>query len=418
MKTFFCLFLLFSTGVKANTETLNLKSFVQKYIDSSLNISVSASSKNMIEESLVSSQSNYYPTLSLNADYAKSNPMDDGFSDGTLDGSIKLTQNLFNGFRHKIDIQSKKVALSSAHYSLKQKKHDETIAAINLYFSYLIQQKELKHLVDEINSNESILKEVRRNFSYGNAKKSQVLSLESTIASLSVEKSEAEVSLKKILNAINLKLKTSFQNLTLVEEDLEKEYKYPQIEAQFDMEKRYDYKIAKKNIEKASLLIDENRSAYLPSLDLAFAYKVYVNDYSKYRGNEVGDQSVALNFSLPFPWSQDKNSKVASARYGYELAHFESLLKEQELRKEVEDLKLDLLHLSKQLEEVQKTLMLSAESLRITKKEFISGLSSYSDYLNSFTANQKVIRQFDRIKLQLNQKIMETQLWSHEFEFN
>lgn len=417
-KTFVILFLILGIGRGANADALNLKTFVQKYLDSSLNIAVSNSNKSMSEESLKSSQSNYYPTLSLNADYSKMNPLDDGFSDGATEGSLKLSQNIFNGFRNKNAIDSKKVEVRSAQYSLKQKKHDETIAAINLYFSYLIQQKELKHLSDEISSNESILKEVKRNFSYGNAKKSQVLSLESTIASLNVEKSEAEVSLKKILNAINLKLKTNFQTLALVEEDLDKEYKYPQVEAQFDMEKRYDYKITKINIEKASLLIEENRNAYLPSLDLAFAYKVYVNDFSKSRGNEIGDQSVALNLSLPFPWSIDKNSKIASSRYGYEMAHFESLLKEQELKKEVEDLKLDLIHLSKQLDEVQKTLKLSTESLRITKKEFISGLSSYSDYLNSFTANQKVIRQFDRIKLQLNQKIMETQLWSHEFEFN
>lgn len=398
--------------------TLNLKSFVQKYLDSSLNIAVSDSTKKVSEESLESTRTNYYPTLSLGADYSKANPLDDGFSGGAAEGSLKLSQNLFNGLRHKNAIASKKVEVSSAQYSLKQKKHDETIAAINLYFSYLIQDKELKHLIDEIKSNESILKEVKRNYSYGNAKKSQVLSLESTIASLNVEKSEAEVSLRKILTAINLKLKTDYQELVLVEENLEKEYKTPQAEAQFDMEKRYDYKLSKSNIEKAQLAIEENRKSYLPTLDLSFAYKVYVNDYAKSRGNEVGDQSVALSFSLPFPWSMDKNAKIESARYNYEIAHFESQLKEQELKKEVEELKLDLIHLSKQLDEVQKTLKLSEESLKIVKKEFVSGLSSYSDYLNSFTSNQKVIRQFDKIKLQLNQKIMETQLWSHEFEFN
>ncbi len=399
-------------------ETLNLNNFVQKYLENSHNLAIFESTKKMSIESLSSIRTNYYPTLSLNGDYSKSNPLDDGFSDGATEGSLRLSQNLFNGLRDKNSIDTKKIEVNSAHFNLKQKKHEETIAAIDLYFSYLIQEKELKHLVDEVRASEDILKEVKRNFSFGNAKKSQVLSLESTIATLNIERSEAEVALKKILNSINVKLKSNFTSLSLSDVEFEKEYADPQLEAQLELEKRFDYRLSKLNIEKNQLAIDANQNSYLPTLDLAFTYKIYVNDYLKTRGTNVGDQGVVLSFSMPMPWSFDKNSKIASARYSYEIAQFENKKKIEDLEKEIQDLKLDLMHLSRQLGEIQKTLKISEESLQMIKKEFLSGLSSYTEYLNSFTANQKIIRQYDKIKLLLNQKIMETQLWSQEFEFN
>lgn len=407
-----CLFSLKTFGQVA--PTLTLKDFLNAYIKKSKPVESKQSSVESSNEKVIEAKSQFLPSTNLVNSISKTDKLS-GDGDKTINTKLrnqaylKLTQNIYDGARDTSGYQYSKFQLEKSKWDVSDTKYTEVLNGLDLYYGYLKAAADLQNIKQEIETNNKSLQDLKRNLSNGNAKRSQVLSIQATLASNQVDLLEAENTLRTYLIKINQDLSTNYGSLNLVRNQSQFDFN-PDL---LKLEERADVQALRATTESLEQKIDVTNATRLPTLDLSGSY--YLSDNST-SASLKDYYAVSLTLNIPFPFGTETRSQIAQARVEHNISLINQRIKEDSLQKEKKILIDNINSFIKRLKALEDAKNIAEENVKYLKKDFQAGLNSYSDYLSASTSYQQIIRKYDNAKIDYELALVKAEIWSGNIE--
>lgn len=170
--------LLFLLGIQKPAFALTLKDAIEDAIIHNPQFREQVKSYRAVEAEVRGAKGGYYPSIDLSGGLGyeevdiKSSDIDNTGGDGLTrrEASIKLTQNLFEGFGTENEVHRQKFRLDSAAFSAESAANDIALEMATAYVGVLKEQEILKLAQDNLNTHLSILDQImkRSNAGIGN----------------------------------------------------------------------------------------------------------------------------------------------------------------------------------------------------------------------------------------------------------
>lgn len=416
MKIYIFLFLFNLNQAFGNEITFDLNQFLTTYLNKSLSIENKKLVSEEISLKVKESKAGLLPSLNIVNATSKTdkienlNKVDNDLRNQTY---LKLGQNIFSGFKNVQNIKYYDLQNEKAKFDIKDQKLSDLINGVEFYFSLLKNQKDLENIINEIESNTKSLKELQRNMSNGNARKSQVLSIQTSLANNQIDLQNNKNDFQLLVIKINNFLQTNYEQIHVVNTEFSKKFSIEQIEKKMNLESRPDYNSLKVNAQSLEHKVLLSKSNLLPVVDLSANY--YFNDNSKTQSLK-NNYSVALSLTLQNPFSIESNSQINQSEIEQNISLINLRQKNQNLSEEKKTILQNINSTIELIKNLEATKKISEENVNYLKKEYNAGLTSYSDLLNASTGYQQTIRKLDQAKLDLELKIAKSLIWSGEFE--
>lgn len=416
MKNKCLIFILFSSFNVQAVDVTGLKDFLVKYANESEIIKSELKTKESSLNSLRKSNSTYLPSLNGYVQGSKTDSISDSSNSSSTDfrtqSYLKLTQNLYNGGSDQKTIEASKLDVVKAEQNVNKTYYEVLQTGLSNYFSLLKAKAEIENIKLEIEYNQKSLNELKRNLNNGLARKSQVKTLEVTLANNYVDQNSALNNYFKIKSSIlgqsSLDVETFVSKVDLKDLETKTETKF-----ELDLKNRADVQVLKINEEIKQKEIDISKSVKLPKLDLSASY--YLSDTSK--SNSQKDMySAQLTLSIPFPFGDEKTVPIENSVNAKAIAQYQTKTLEKNLTVEFEGLKQDYKNAILQVNALKSAYELSEKNAENLKSDFRSGLVSYGEYLTASTTFQQIKRKLDQSKIEklfLEEKL---KLWIHGVE--
>lgn len=412
MKTKIAIFLIVSnfSHAKLNNE-VSLTNFLNKYLAKSNNIDVANNKVEQASEEHNKTNGSFLPTATFNAQTTKTDTLDSSSQSSTTNylhtlSYFKVTQNIFNGFKDISTKDLKKINLEKAKKDLSNEKFNQIITGMNYYFNFLKADQKVKDISVEISNNEKSLSEMKRNQRAGMARVSQVKSLETTLASNKIDLLTAQKDLEVVKQSVKIFLGEDFDisNEVLLDD------KNAQIaDSDLLIENRPDYKGQLDSEQMAEKQLTAVKSVKLPTLDLSGSY--YLTDNAK-SSSQKDYYTVGLYLTVPFPFGPEKNSTVNSAVLDVTNAKIATKVKFDTLAVEKKTLINEYnatVDIVIALKDAVKT---SEENVSALKRDYASGLSSYTDYLSASMSLEQTKSNYHQQMIQLEFLKYKVKFWS------
>ncbi|WP_320034397.1 TolC family outer membrane protein [Halarcobacter sp.] len=390
-------------GVNLNALTL------EKSIEEALNTNpvVKERLKNLreVQQDLNIAKSEWLPSLDYSASFGRNNAgeykdyTDDDKYRNTVEDktynhytqSLKLTQNIFNGFSttNKIDYQKSRILAAAHHYV--ENANDIAFQMVGSYLDSIRSYRLLQNAKDNVRVNEKIYEDVQSLFNSGLTTKSEMTKIRSSLAlaesNLVVQQNNmidkgfrfkrllgrkvniSELSLPKL----NLSMPESLERATMVA-----------------IRNNPSILVSNYNIKGAQSLYKEKKSKYYPKIDLEIE-QVY-NDVDKRNSFDSPDDRtrgyITLNWNLYKGGAHEADIQKSRS----------SINKEVEIQRDLKRQTIESLELSwsayemltDQLEKLYKYYEYSEETLASYQSEYEMGrrtlldlLSAQNDLINS-----------------------------------
>ncbi|MFA6788573.1 MAG: TolC family protein, partial [Arcobacteraceae bacterium] len=144
MKKIDCITLSLAALFAVNAHALNLEEAVKKALDN--NFDIQGKNYDYIEslENVKLNNSNYLPKLDASYGYTNTDKPNVGFKSDDITASLKLSYNLFNGFKDLASKESAKYLSLSSQYALNATKQDIVLNTKTAYINYLDKQNALE----------------------------------------------------------------------------------------------------------------------------------------------------------------------------------------------------------------------------------------------------------------------------------
>jgi adhesin transport system outer membrane protein len=393
-----------------NANALTLKQSVSEVLGT--NPVIQERLKNFYEtqQDLNIAQSEYLPSIDLRTSYGqnKAGRIDDDVTDMNYKhytNSLKITQNLFNGFSttNKVDYQKARILAAAYHYI--ENANDISFQTVGAYIDVIRSYKLLQNAKDSVQINEKIYQDVQELYTSGLTTKSEMTKI---FAALSLAKSnlivqqnntkDKEFRFKRLLGrdvdvshfvlpSFDLAMPESLQRATM-----------------YAIENNPSIIVSNYNIQGAQALYRERKSSFYPIVNLELE-QLYNDAYDqRNNGYESADDRqrayVTLNWNL-YRGGADK----AALQKTRSNIHREVEIQRDLKRQTIEGLELswsayEMIALQlKQLYEYGKH---SEETLESYKSEYEMGrrtlldlLAAQNDLVNS--KSQIINAEFDRL---------------------
>lgn len=403
--------ILISTNIyslETNKKTYKLNNFLQEYLSNSKNVEVQKLTKDQLVEKETEAKSGYLPSTSL-VNYTSKTDKLSGEASSSVSTDlknqtyVKVSQNIFNGFKNTSSVDYAKSEVSRGELDLRQQQFEEINNALELFYNTLKIQRDIKSYEEEIATNEKNLAEVRKSIANGNAKRSQLLSIQTTLAGNKVELLTAKSSLNDYLTKLNVQLNTNLSEVELINPELSS------VDANLEIEKRPDYLSLKEKANNLNYKVTATEAGRLPTVDVAGNY--YLADNSK-TSSLKNYYSVGLTVNIPFPFGYEARSQVNQAKIDQNVALVNQKLKYDTLNNEKNNLANQLETLKNKLVSLEEALNLANENAKYLKREYSSGLSSYIDYLSASTTMYQTQRKFEESKIDYELTKAKAMIWS------
>jgi outer membrane protein TolC len=396
-------------------DNITLEEFVAKYLENSYSVDLKKLTNEAGAEKLKQAKSVYYPEADAIISTSKTDKLSGTVSTSTdtnlvTKSYLKITENLFNGLKDRETIEYNKKLLSKYNFDLKTTELSEVLSAVEIYFNYFKAQRDLENIKKEIDFNNKSLVEMRKKMMAGNASRTQVISLQSTIATNEVDLAEAIATLKTIVISA-----TKYVGINLEDKKVDYpvfKYKIEDVANIQSLLKTEDRPEILAQKENSSALLHEAqaiKAVRLPTLDLSGSY--YLSDNSKYSSTK-DYYSVGLTLTIPFPFGDSKSSQINQALIDYNSSLVTEKQKLQDLDKEKDVLIATIVSTSNQMIALKNAVSISEENVRLLKKDYQMGLSSYSDYLTATTSYQQMVRKFDKMAIDFEYLCHKAMLWN------
>lgn len=399
-----------------NLQALTLKESVLEALDTNPVVQERLKNFNETQQDLEITKSEWLPSLDYRATLGRNNAgdiKDSGDSefrhtveDSTYShytNSLKLTQNIFNGFSttHKIDYQKARI-LGAAHHYLENA-NDIAFQMTGAYLDVVRSYQLYQNAKDNVAINEKIYKDVQSLFDQGLTTKSEMTKI---YASLSLAKSNLVVQKNNTLDK-EFRFKRLFgRNADISNFSLPSlNYAMPESKERaimYAIQNNPSILVSNFNIKGAQALYKEKKSNFYPKIDLEV--EQVFNDVNK--RNNFDMQDDRLKAYVVLSWNLYKGgAHTADIQKSRSTINKEVELQRDLKRQTIEGLELSWSAyemLSLQLEELYKYYEYSDETLASYQSEYELGrrtlldlLSAQNDLVNSKT--QIINAQMDKL---------------------
>lgn len=325
---------------------------------------------------------------SLDASY-KANKLDESSmleNEENSEFAVSLRQNLFYGFKDKLELEMAGLDLKTSDYELSNIKHDIGLeVALKVLAVY---QAEARRLVatDAFKAYSERYENIQLKYNVGVAKKRDVLTVK-------VEKDDAEQSLimaenevEKAMNTLNrvtgLSMKfneidfSSFESLPVFLPF--EEYKNTMLS------NRTDFKILKTGLEKAEKSKKLAKASFYPKIDLVLMQRYYSNEYYAFDSDtKEAETRLQLNLGINLFDGMKKYRNIDKADLQTEKIKYSLVELEDELANQLSNLLIDARTAEKNLFVAREGIKEAEENLRITELSFDKGVATATDVLDS-----------------------------------
>ncbi len=381
-----------------NSNALTLEESVKEVIKTNPIVKERLSNFREVQQDLNIAESEYYPSLDYKASIGKNFAGEfkdkiDEINYRHYTHSLKLTQNIFNGFStsNKVDYQKQRILAAAYHYL--ENTNDIAFQMVGAYLDAIRSYRLLQNAKDNVLVNEKIYEDVQSLYDSGLTTKSEMTKIYS---SLSLAKSNLVVQqnntvdkgfrFKRILGR-----DVNISELSLPKLDLSMPESI-QRATMYAIRNNPSILVSHYNIKGAQSLYREKKSKYYPKIDLEIE-QLY-NDVNKDNRYDSPDDRTRAYLTLS--WNIYKGgahqSDIQKSR--------SSVNKEVEIQRDLKRQTIESLELSwsayemltKQLSELYKYYEYSNETLQSYKKEYEMGrrtlldlLSAQNDLINAKT---------------------------------
>ncbi|MDY0362748.1 MAG: TolC family protein [Desulforegulaceae bacterium] len=325
---------------------------------------------------------------SLDASY-KANKLDESSlleNEENSEFAVSVSQNLFSGFKDKLELDIAGLDLKTSDYELSNMKHDIGLdVALNVLAVY---QAEARRLVamDAFKAYSERYENIQLKYKVGVAKKRDVLTVkvEKDDAEQNLIKSENEV--EKAMNSLNrvtgLSLKfndidfSSFESLPVFLPF--EQYKNTMLS------NRTDFKILKTGLEKAEKSKKLAKASFYPKIDLVLMQRYYSDEYYAFDSDtKEAETRLQLNLGINLFDGMKKYRNIEKAGIETEKIKYSLVELEDELTNELSNFLLDAKTAEKNLFVAREGIKEAEENLRITELSFEKGVATATDVLDS-----------------------------------
>lgn len=400
-----------------NLQALTLKDSVLEALDTNPIVQERLKNFNETQQDLEITKSEWLPSLDYRATFGRNeagnlkdetnessynhNVIDEGYNHYTQ--SLKLTQNIFNGFSttHKIDYQKARI-LGAAHHYLENA-NDIAFQMVGAYLDVVRSYQLLQNAKDNVVINEKIYKDVQSLYDQGLTTKSEMTKI---YASLSLAKSNLVVQKN---NTVDKEFR--FKRLLGRDADVSSftlpalNYAMPESKeraAMYAIQNNPSILVSNFNIKGAQALYKEKKSKFYPTVDLEV--EQVFNDVNRRNNFDMPDDRLKAYVVLS--WNLYKGgAHTADVQKSKSTINKEVELQRDLKRQTIEGLELSWSAyemLGQQLEELYKYYDYSQETLDSYQSEYEMGrrtlldlLSAQNDLVNS--KSQIINAQMDKL---------------------
>ncbi len=379
MKKIKLLTLSLTAFLAVNLNALTLDEAVKKALDN--NFDIQGKNYDYIEslENVKSNNSNYLPKLDASYGYTNTDKANVGFESDESTATLKLSYNLFNGFKD-LAVKESSVYLSlSSEYLLNATKQDIILDTKTAYINYLDKQNALETYKSAYILFQEQYEDSLHRYEQGLIAKNDLLQVQVNMSSAkqNVVKAQGDLKVAKfqlsnILGGINL------ENETI--EKLNEQTLQGSVYDENLLENRSEIQALKMNLQSIKELEKSAKAGYYPKVDASVSHNKYYEELSKKIENKEDNQNIA---NVTATWNLYNGGYDSSQTTIYKTKYLSasSLLSKTKLdiKLQYENAKSNYEVAIDNLETSKLALLQATENYSIVKNRFDEGVSTSTD---------------------------------------
>ena len=379
MKKIKLLTLSLTAFLAVNLNALTLDEAVKKALDN--NFDIQGKNYDYIEslENVKSNNSNYLPKLDASYGYTNTDKANVGFESDESTATLKLSYNLFNGFKD-LAVKESSVYLSlSSEYLLNATKQDIILDTKTAYINYLDKQNALETYKSAYILFQEQYEDSLHRYEQGLIAKNDLLQVQVNMSSAkqNVVKAQGDLKVAKfqlsnILGGINL------ENETI--EKLNEQTLQGSVYDESLLENRSEIQALKMNLQSIKELEKSAKAGYYPKVDASVSHNKYYEELSKKIENKEDNQNIA---NVTATWNLYNGGYDSSQTTIYKTKYLSasSLLSKTKLdiKLQYENAKSNYEVAIDNLETSKLALLQATENYSIVKNRFDEGVSTSTD---------------------------------------
>lgn len=362
-----------------NLNALTLDEAVNKALET--NFDIQGKNYDYIEslENVKLNNSNYLPKLDASYGYTNTDEANVGFNTDEATASLKLSYNLFNGFKDLATKESSKYLSLSSQYALNATKQDIVLDTKTAYINCLDKQNALETYNSAYVLFQEQFEDSQNRYNQGLIAKNDLLQVQVNMSSAKQNVVKAQGDLKvalwqlsNILGGMNL------QNETI--EKLNEQTLQSYIYDEKLLENRSEIQALNMNLQSIKELEKSAKSGYYPKVDASVSHNQYFDGVSKKVEDKEDNQNIA---NITASWNLYNGGYDSSLQTIYKTKYLSatSLLNKTKLdiKLQYENAKSNYDVAIDNLETSKLALLQAQENYSIVKNRFDEGISTSTD---------------------------------------
>lgn len=362
-----------------NLNALTLDEAVNKALET--NFDIQGKNYDYIEslENVKLNNSNYLPKLDASYGYTNTDEANVGFNTDEATASLKLSYNLFNGFKDLATKESSKYLSLSSQYALNATKQDIVLNTKTAYINYLDKQNALETYNSAYVLFQEQFEDSQNRYDQGLIAKNDLLQVQVNMSSAKQNVVKAQGDLKvalwqlsNILGGMNL------QNETI--EKLNEKNSQSYVYDEKLLENRSEIQALNMNLQSIKELEKSAKSGYYPKVDASVSHNQYFDGVSKKVEDKEDNQNIA---NITASWNLYNGGYDSSLQTIYKTKYLSatSLLNKTKLdiKLQYENAKSNFDVANENLETSKLALLQATENYSIVKNRFDEGIATSTD---------------------------------------
>jgi len=302
---------------------------------------------------------------------------------------------IYNAFRITNQIRQSELEMESGQYSLETTKESISLSILNAFLQVLYAEEQLKNILKQIESTSSQLNLAEERLALQVISIADFAQVKSQLASekLSLANSDSQLSIAKI-NLMQLMELPVQEDFSIAHPDMNEDLnqnRIPDVRSVYETAMTIKPQIKNAAVNKEIASLDEiiAKTSYFPVLSasagLSSGFSSQTSD--PYFDQLNNDLRPTAGFSLSIPVFQKKQVKtsVAVAKIGYQDAELSEIDTRNQLRKNIEQVCLDVTSAQIEYEASIEKYNATQEASALSDEKFNQGIINSVDYLVSKT---------------------------------
>ena len=372
--------------------TLSLTAFLAVNLNAlSLDDAVSIALKNNFEiqgksydyteslENVKLNNSNNLPKLDATYGFMNTDKPNVGYESDEATASLKLSYNLFNGFKDFASKESARYLSESSLYSLNATKQDIVLSTKTAYINYLDKQNALETYNSAYKLFQEQFIDSQNRYNQGLIAKNDLLQVQVNMSSAKQNVVKAQGDLK----VAKFQLSNILGGMNLENESIEKLNEQTLKSFVYDeslLENRSEIQALKMNLESIKELEKSAKSGYYPKVDASISQNRYYDELSKKIENKEDNQNIA---NVTATWNLYNGGYDSSLITIYKTKYLSSKAQLEKTKLDIklqfENAKSNLQVANENLETSKLALLQANENYAIVKNRFDEGISTSTD---------------------------------------